>query len=73
VISNAAALAIDEHGDMAGFASSIVGCGAFTIGAAGAALLTVLTGGALLPWSVVMLSVCGVALVALLAWQRRAG
>lgn len=73
VISNAAALAIDEHGDMAGFASSIVGCGAFTIGAAGAALLTVLTGGALLPWSVVMLVVCGVALAALLAWRRRAG
>ncbi|MDD9855827.1 MAG: MFS transporter [Gammaproteobacteria bacterium] len=70
VISNAAALAIDEHGSMAGFASSIVGCGAFTIGAAGAALLTLLTGGALLAWAAVTLGVCGVALGALLRWRR---
>jgi len=70
VISNAAALAIDAHGDMAGFASSIVGCGAFTIGAAGAALLTLTTGGALLAWAAVTVSVCGVALAALVV--RRA-
>ena len=70
VVSNSAAMAMEDHGDIAGFASSIIGLCTFTFGAAAAFLFTLLTDGKLLPVLLIMLGISVTKLVAMLLWQR---
>ena len=71
VVSNAAALAMQQHGQMAGFASALIGFGAGTIGGASASALTVFSDGKLLPWSLLMMGITTVTLAGLLVLRRR--
>ena len=71
VIANAAALAMDQHGDMAGFASSLIGFVAMSVGAIGASVLTAWYDSGMTAWSAYMLAVCASSLIALLAWREQ--
>lgn len=70
VLSNATALAISQHGKMAGFASSVLGFGAGVIGGVCASMFTAITDGDLRQWSLVMLGITAVTLVGILQLRK---
>ena len=70
VFSNAISLSIDPHGDIAGFASSLIGFGTAAIGTLIASLLSYWCDGDLNKWAFATLCVSVSALIALLAYKK---
>lgn len=72
VFSNAAAMVLDPHGEIAGFAASLYGFSSQIGGAAITTVTIVVVGDSLAAFGAALLVICGVTLAMLLAWQRRA-
>ena len=71
VFANSVSMVLDPHGDIAGFTASFVGFASPLIASTGGALVTFLADGAILPWSIAMISVALTCLAMLVWWHRR--
>ncbi|MEZ5823421.1 MAG: MFS transporter [Geminicoccaceae bacterium] len=71
VFANAIALALDPHGDIAGFTASFSGFVSASTASVLAAIITAIADGAILPWALGMLSVAVLCVLMLLDWRFR--
>ncbi|MFN3764849.1 MAG: Bcr/CflA family efflux MFS transporter [Aliihoeflea sp.] len=72
VFSNGAAMVLDPHGDIAGFAASLYGFVSQIGGAAITLVTVVLVGDSLVAFGLALLAICGTSAIMVFDWQRRA-
>ncbi len=73
VFSNATAMTLEPHGEIAGFASSFFGFFAQVISSSIGTLAVAVVGGSVTAWSLLLLAVSLGCLLALIGWRRRDG
>lgn len=73
VFSNATAMTLEPHGEIAGFASSFFGFVAQVISSAIGTIAVAMVGGSITAWSVLLLAISLGCLLALSGWRRRDG
>lgn len=71
VYSNAAAMVLDPHGDMAGHATAFYGFSSQIGASIVVSGLVFLIGGSVVPWAIALLAICRLSLAFVIGWLRR--